>query len=109
MALWLPAARVVLPYLTQIVAAAIPAFTHKPERSESDDLTRRQIAELQDAVTRNAEAIKTVAVQLERVVQDLDAASARIEKATRTAQWLALAALLLAAMAMGLALYAWAH
>lgn len=106
MAVWIPAARIVLPYLAQMVGAAIPAFTQKPDRSGSDELTRHQITELQDAAMRNAESIKTLAAQVQQVVQGLDAASARVENDMRTARRLALAALAVALAALGLALYA---
>ncbi len=109
MAAWLPAVKVVLPYLTQIVAAAIPAFTQKTDKGETPDLTRRQIAELQDAVTHNAESIKTLAAQLEQVINDLDAASAKIEKETRTARRLASGAIVLSIAAMLLGIYALVH
>lgn len=103
---WLPAVKIVLPYLAQIASAAIPALTRKADRSESDEVTRRQIAELQDAVTRNAESIRTLAAQMEKVVQDLDAASVRVQHAMQTARQLAVAALAVAVVAAGLALYA---
>jgi methyl coenzyme M reductase beta subunit len=109
MAPWLPAVQAVLPYLAQVVTAAIPAFTQKGDKSETDDLTRRQISELQLAVVQNAESIKTVATQMQQVIQDLDAASARIEAGMRTTRQLALAALLVALAALGLSLYTWMH
>lgn len=106
MAPWLPTVKIVLPYLTQIITAAIPAFTRKPEPSAGDDVSRHQIAELQDAATRNAESIKTLASQMQQMVQGLDAASTRIAKEARITLWLTLAALALALAAFGLSLYA---
>ncbi len=105
MAAWLPAVKIILPYLTQIVTAAIPAFTRKAGKGADDDVTLRQIAELQDAATRNAESIRTLASQMEQMVQGLDAASARIGKEVRTTLWLAVTALLISLAALGLALY----
>jgi len=106
MAAWLPAVKIVLPYLTQIVTAAIPAFTRKAGKA-ADDVTLRQISELQDAATRNAESIRTLASQMEQMVEALDAASARIGKEVRTALWLAIAGLAMSTAAMGLSLYTW--
>ncbi len=106
MAAWLPAVKVVLPYLTQIVAAAIPAFK-KADRNETAEAMRGQITELQDAVTHNAELIKTLATQLQQVIQDIDAASVRIENDMRTTRWLALAAIALSLVAIGLGAYSW--
>jgi hypothetical protein len=107
MAAWLPAVKIILPYLTQIVTAAIPAFTRKAGKGADDEVTLRQIAELQDAATRNAESIRTLASQMEQMVQGLDAASARIGKEVRTTLWLAIAAFALSTAAMGLSLYTW--
>jgi uncharacterized protein YlxW (UPF0749 family) len=106
MAPWLPAVKIVLPYLAQMVGAAIPAFTQKPDKSGSDELTRRQITELQDAVTHNAASIKALAEQMQQVVQGLDAATARAEQDMRAARRLAIAALALSIAAAGVALYA---
>lgn len=105
MAPWLPTVKIVLPYLTQIVTAAIPAFTRKPDKTAADEITRHQIAELQDAATRNAESIKTLASQMQQMVQGLDAASTRMEKEVRITLWLAIAAFVLAIAAMALSLY----
>lgn len=107
MAPWLPTVKIVLPYLTQIVTAAIPAFTRKAAQNASDDVSRRQIAELQDAATRNAESIKTLASQMQQMVQGLDTASTRIEKRVRATLWLAITAVALSLAAVGLSLYAW--
>lgn len=107
MAAWLPAVKIILPYLTQIVTAAIPAFTRKTGKGADDDVTLRQIAELQDAATRNAESIRTLASQMEQMVQGLDAASARIGKEVRTTLWLAIAGFALSTAAMGLSVYTW--
>lgn len=105
MAAWLPAVKVVLPYLAQIVAAALPAFTQKTDKGESADLTRRQIAELQEAVTHNAESIKTLAAQLEQVINDLESASVKIDKEMHTARRLAYAAIALSIAAVALGIY----
>ena len=107
MAAWLPAVKIVLPYLTQIVTTSMPAFTRKPGRGADDDMTLRQNTELQDAATRNAESIIMLASQMEQLVQALDAASARIGKEVRATLWLAIAGLAMSTAAMGLSLYTW--
>lgn len=68
---WLPVLKAVLPYIGNIVSAAMPVFTARRDK-ESADLTARQIAELQDAVTQNAETIKLLASQLQETITALD-------------------------------------
>jgi hypothetical protein len=109
MAAWLPAVKVILPYLAQIVGAAIPVFTRKADRSGAEDVTRNQIAELQDAVTHNAESLKVLATQLQQAISDIDAASARIEREIKSTRALALLALILSLAAIILWLYTGTH
>ena len=108
MAAWLPAVKVILPYLTQIITAAVPVFTRKMDRVGAED-TGRQISELQDAATRNAESLKILATQLQKAISDIDAASAGIEREIRMTRALAILALILSIAAVALWLYSWAH
>lgn len=104
---WLPAAKAILPFLTQIVGTALPVFTRKAETV--DDITRTQIAELQNAVFRDAESLKQLASRLQQTISDIDAASARIEREIKTIRMLAILALILSAAAIVLWLYARTH
>lgn len=70
---WLPVLKAALPYVSNIVAAAIPAFTQRKEQDPSNELVTQQIAELQSAVTSNAEAVKTLAAQVEKTLTAFDA------------------------------------
>ncbi len=106
---WLPAVKVILPYLTQIVAAAIPAFTKKTDKTGADDITRNQISELQDAVTHNAESLKILATQLQQVINDIDSGSAKIEKETQVVKRLAILAIGLSIIAIIFVLSSWVH
>ena len=63
---WMPALKAVLPYVTNLVTAAIPAFTARKGQERVAELTAKQIAELQDAATHNAEAVKVLAQALRR-------------------------------------------
>lgn len=55
----LPIIKAVAPYLTQITASAIPAFTSKPaETVKVDPVIAKQIEELQSAATRNSESVQ---------------------------------------------------
>jgi Na+-transporting NADH:ubiquinone oxidoreductase subunit NqrC len=102
MALWLPAIKIILPYVSQIVSAAIPAFTKKTDKSNTEVIVPSQIAELQAAATQNAESLKTLALQLQQVISGIDAAASKMEQEIKTAQRLAVAAIILALIAIGL-------
>jgi hypothetical protein len=71
MAVWLPVLKAALPYVSSIVAAAIPAFTSRKGQEVSSDLVAQQITELQAAVTHSAEAVKTLAAQFEKTLTAL--------------------------------------
>ena len=77
---WLPLLKTTLPYVTQIVATAIPAFTSKPDASKTDPVVSRQIEELQTAATKNAESIHTLAENFERTVLGIDDAAAKLQR-----------------------------
>jgi len=73
MAIWLPVLKAALPYVGNIVAAAVPVFTSRKEQDASAELMTRQIAELQEAVTKNAESLKVLAAQVEKTLTALEA------------------------------------
>lgn len=79
MAAWLPVIKASLPYVTQIVTAAIPAFTSKPTNAPPDEIVPQQIEELQAAVTHNAEAVKGLAMRLQETIEALDQSAVRLE------------------------------
>jgi len=79
MAAWLPVIKASLPYVTQIVTAAIPAFTSKTPNAPPDELVPKQIAELQAAVTHNAEAVKSLATQLKETLEAIDQSAVKLE------------------------------
>jgi len=80
MAAWIPILKASLPYLTQIVATTIPAFTSKPDASKADPVTAKQIAELQKAATHNAETIRVLAEKLQQTIEGVDQAAAELQK-----------------------------
>lgn len=106
MPVWLPIFKASLPYITQIVSAAIPAFTSRPD-PKTDPVLNRQIEELQAAATHNAEAIRGLAEKLQQTIQTLDGAAAELERKARTLRTLALGSCALALIAAALAIAAW--
>ncbi|SHH70243.1 hypothetical protein [Pollutimonas bauzanensis] len=106
MAVFLPVLKVALPYITQIVTAAVPMFTSKPAEGKADEVIPRQIRELQSAVTQNAESVKGLALQLKETIEGLDAAAARLQREIVFLRRLAIFAAVVAAAAAGVAIWA---
>ena len=105
MAAWLPLIKVALPYVTQIVTAAIPSFTSKPAANKSDDVIPKQISELQNAVTHNAESIKCLAEQLKQTIQGIDAAGENLQQELRALRRLTVSAVVIAVLAVCIAVW----
>lgn len=106
MAAWLPIVKAALPYVTQIVTAALPSFTSRPAPSKQDDVVARQIAELQSAATHNAESIQGLAAQLKQTIEGIDAAGQDLQRELKALRRLAAVAVAVALLAAGIA--AWA-
>ncbi len=104
MAAWVSALKAVLPYVTNIVTAAIPAFTARKAQDRSAEVTAQQIAELQSAATHNAESIKVLAEQLQRTVSAVELGAANVDRALRRLRLVAAASLLVALTALCAAL-----
>ncbi len=103
----LPAVKLILPHVGDIVAAARPVFTKlKGEAADPAGVVERQIAELQTAVSDNATHIKELAEQLRLTVTALEQGAALAEKRMRRAYGLALTAAILSIIAAGVAIYA---
>ncbi|WP_111655958.1 hypothetical protein [Isoalcanivorax indicus] len=102
---WIPLLKISLPYVTQIVTSAIPAFT-AARIGKQDPLLAQQIEELQQAATHNAEAIQALATSLQETVARINAAAEvqrqyiqRLQRQLHLATGLAAGALLLAGIA----------
>ena len=106
MAVWLPLLKASLPYVTQLVTAAIPAFTSRSTTEKAADIVPKQIAELQSAVTHNAESVKALAAQLKEAIESIDAGAAALQQEVKRAKRLAAAAILLALLAVSVAVWA---
>lgn len=106
---WLPLLKA-LPYVTQIVTVAIPAFTRRAANARAEELVPAQIAELQEAVTHNAEAIQGLATQLQATIVNLDAGAAALQQQLQLLQQLLVLSLVLGATGTGAALWLlWRH
>ena len=106
MAVWLPLLKASIPYLTQIVTAAIPAFSSKRSGEKAADLVPDQIAELQSAVIRNAESVKSLAAQLNETIEGIDAGAAALQQELTMLKRLAASAIILALFGVSVAVWA---
>jgi hypothetical protein len=104
----LPAVKLILPHVTDIVAAAKPAFTRlrgKPAE-EQGTVIEKQIAELQAAASQNATHIKELAEQLRLTVAALEQGAADAEKRLKRVYACAIFAVILSIAAVVISLYA---
>ena len=106
MAAWLPALKALLPYATQIVTAAIPAFTRRT--GSAQEVIPEQIQELQGAVIHNAESVKMLATQMQQVITSIDSGAARIQQDMRNVKRLSIIAIILSIVAIALCIASWA-
>lgn len=90
----IPIIKAVAPYVAQIATIAIPAFTSRSaETGQADPVVAKQIQELQEAATHNAESVQVLADKLQEALDGMEVAARDTEK--RFAQYrLALAAAL---------------
>ena len=104
MAAWLlPAVKVILPYLSSIIAAATPVFTTRKSdeaAAAQAQLLQQQIAELQSAASQNAAHIKELAEQLQKTVAALEQGALLAESRFRRTAVLCIGALVAAFIAL---------
>ncbi|MBW6476400.1 MAG: hypothetical protein K0A95_04940 [Chromatiales bacterium] len=74
---FLPILKAVAPYLAQVATAAIPAFTARPSSTAAapDPVIAKQIEELQQAVTQNAQSIHLLAEKTQQLIQGMELAA----------------------------------
>jgi len=104
MAIWLPALKMMLPYVASVATSAIPAFTQRREGDKSIELMAQQISELQQAAGGNAESVKLLADQMQKALQVIELAAETNERRFRRLQLMGVLSLALAFPALLLAL-----
>ena len=102
MAAWLPIIKAAIPHLAQIVTVALPMFTSRSENADRDALIARQINELQEAATQNAESVKELASQLKGTFEGLESAGSNLQKQLKRQKQLTVVTLILSGTAIGL-------
>lgn len=109
MAAWfVPAVKAILPYLSPIIAAALPVFTSRKgdEAAAQATLLQQQIAELQSAATQNAAHIKELAGQMQVTVAALGQGSSIAESRLRRTTTLCIAAIAVSVVALCVSCFA---
>ncbi len=96
--------------LPEIIRLARPLFTRTPNIDVSQtqrlELVEAQIAELQTAATRNADAIVQLATDMQKTLDVLQVGAERMERRLRRANLTAAVAATIALLAFATALYA---
>ncbi len=109
MAWFLPAVKVILPYLSSIVAAAMPVFTTRKSdeaAAAQAQLLQQQIKELQSAASQNAVHIKELAEQLQKTIAALEQGASIAESRFRRTAALCIGAIVVSFVALCVSLLA---
>jgi hypothetical protein len=110
MAAWLvPAVKAVLPYLSSIIAAAMPVFTTRKSdeaAAAQAQLLQQQIAELQSVASKSALHIKELAEQLQKTVAALEQGELLAESRSRRTAALCIGAFVVSGIALCVSLIA---
>ena len=102
---FLPIIKAVAPYIAQVATAAIPAFTSKPEVVKTDQVVSKQIQELQEAVTQNAQSIHMLAEKLQQAIQSIESAGQDAQRQISTYKAIIAGSLGLSAVSFALCIY----
>lgn len=85
MASWLPIAKAILPYVSDVLAVVKPVFTKKHIEMDQMQLLQKQVAELQSASLQNMSDIQSLAEQLKTAVplleQEILMTNAKLQRA----------------------------
>ena len=100
----LPAVKLILPHVGNIVAAAKPHFTKRKEVADQNTV-QQQIAELQAAASENASLVKELAEQLQITVTALEQAAAVNQERVRRLYAISVTAMLVALVALFIAVF----
>jgi gas vesicle protein len=106
----LPIVKAIAPYIAQIAAAAIPAFTSKKEISkseiaESNPVVTKQIEELQAAASQNAQSVQMLAEKLQQAIQDLEGTVREADKKIVTYKFIIFVSLSLSVVSLAICIY----
>lgn len=69
-----------LPIVMEIIKIAKPVFTSNSDDKSEEEVMPTQIAELQSAVTQNAESLTEIATQLKSTIEGIDKAAFNLQQ-----------------------------
>ena len=92
--------KTVLPYVADVIAVAIPAFTAKTDDKKNSEIIPEQISELQSAATHNAESVIILAAQLKETIEGIDVAGLNIQQEPLSLKPLCLISILVATVSI---------
>lgn len=106
----IPIIKAVAPYVAQIAAVAIPAFTSKKDADNADvaakeEIVAKQIEELQAAASQNAQSVQLLAENLQKAIQSVDTAAVEAEKKITLYRRLVVFSFGFSVVSLGLCLY----
>ena len=102
---FLPIIKALAPYIAQVATAAIPAFTSKPEAVKTDPVVAKQIQELQEAATQNAQSIHMIAEKLQQAIQSIESAGKDAQKQISTYKVVLAGSLGVSAVSLAICIY----
>ena len=102
---FLPIIKAVAPYIAQVATAAIPAFTSKPEAAKTDQVVAKQIQELQEAATQNAQSIHMLAEKLQQAIQSIESAGQDVQRQISIYKVVIASSLGLSAVSLAICIY----
>jgi len=102
---FLPIIKAVAPYIAQVATAAIPAFTSKPEAAKTEQVVAKQIQELQEAATQNAESIHILAEKLQQAIQSIESAGQDAQRQIAAYKVIITGSLGLSAVSLAICIY----
>ncbi|MDO8828340.1 hypothetical protein [Methylophaga sp.] len=102
---FIPIIKAVAPYVAQVAAYAIPAFTAKPEAVKADPVLVKQIEELQTAATQNAKSIHLLAENMQQAITGFETAAEQAKKQITTYRNLLFLSLGLSAVSVLICIY----
>lgn len=97
--------KTVAPYLAQVAAAAIPAFTPLTEAFRSDSVLIKEIEKLEAAVTQNANSIHIIAEKMQQTIERLESSAQQAKKQLTIYKAMLFASLGLSVMSLGICIY----
>ncbi|MQR01494.1 hypothetical protein [Glaciimonas soli] len=108
MSSWLPVAKAILPYVSDIISVAKPVFTHRKGNNPANqiEILQEQVEQLQTATLQNTHDIKALAEQFKTALPALEKEIWDAHTKAGRAQLISVVALIVALLASVIAVIA---